>query len=397
VQAAAWTDKSGNYWLFGGYGYDSTGAGAAFLGDLWVYEADTKLWRWVQGSSNANDAGTYGVQGAPSTQNVPGARSAASYWTDSSGRFWLFGGFGFDSTNAEGYLSDLWMFDPTTLQWTWVAGSNLVGAAAVYSGAPASLTPGARYSASAWADGVGRLWLFGGNINGPAASPNEDRNDLWMFEPTTGVWKWQGGSVTIAAAGNYGALGVELPSNQPGAREAASTWVDASGALWMYGGTTTSANGTYVGFYNDLWRFDTSRLEWTWVAGGQSSALTAPTFGQLGVAAATSSPGSRVNPVVWNDAAGNLWLFGGGESPSLTTGFGNDLWRFSPNELKWSFMGGATTLDAAASHGSLGIAAPSNTPGGVGFATAAQFQGHVLMFGGESNLGPNYSDALWER
>jgi hypothetical protein len=35
--AVAWTDAAGNFWFFGGYGYDSAGT-AGLLNDLWKYE-----------------------------------------------------------------------------------------------------------------------------------------------------------------------------------------------------------------------------------------------------------------------------------------------------------------------------------------------------------------------
>jgi hypothetical protein len=31
-----------------------------------------------------------------------------SSWIDSSGNLWLFGGYGYDSTGALGYLNDMW-------------------------------------------------------------------------------------------------------------------------------------------------------------------------------------------------------------------------------------------------------------------------------------------------
>ena len=37
VYPTSWTDEAGNFWLFGGQGYDSKGTGA-FLNDLWKYE-----------------------------------------------------------------------------------------------------------------------------------------------------------------------------------------------------------------------------------------------------------------------------------------------------------------------------------------------------------------------
>jgi hypothetical protein len=35
--AVSWIDSAGHLWLFGGYGYDSTGTVAGGLNDLWVY------------------------------------------------------------------------------------------------------------------------------------------------------------------------------------------------------------------------------------------------------------------------------------------------------------------------------------------------------------------------
>ncbi len=37
---------------------------------------------------------------------------------------WLFGGFGIDSTGESGLLNDLWEFNPSTLEWTWMGGSS---------------------------------------------------------------------------------------------------------------------------------------------------------------------------------------------------------------------------------------------------------------------------------
>jgi len=37
---SSWIDSSGNLWLFGGYGYDSTG-NVGYLNDLWQYDPST--------------------------------------------------------------------------------------------------------------------------------------------------------------------------------------------------------------------------------------------------------------------------------------------------------------------------------------------------------------------
>jgi len=71
--ASSWTDSSGNFWLFGGSGYDSTG-GAGYLNDLWQYSPSTGLWTWVSGGNGDNASGLYGTQGTASASNEPGAR-----------------------------------------------------------------------------------------------------------------------------------------------------------------------------------------------------------------------------------------------------------------------------------------------------------------------------------
>ena len=109
VSAVSWKDQAGNFWLYGGYGYAQGGA-LGNLNDLWEYTLDSGVWTWIGGSSSTAASGTYGTQDVPALSNVPGAREQAVGWLDSSGDFWLFGGFGFDSSGVEADLNDLWRF-----------------------------------------------------------------------------------------------------------------------------------------------------------------------------------------------------------------------------------------------------------------------------------------------
>ena len=110
---ASWTDKNGNFWLFGGGGYDAAGVDGS-LNDLWELNPTNLKWTWVSGGSTipvSAAPGVYGVRGMPSQVNVPGLRSLAAGWTDKNGGLWLFGGIGNDSTTTGGgYLNDLWEF-----------------------------------------------------------------------------------------------------------------------------------------------------------------------------------------------------------------------------------------------------------------------------------------------
>jgi hypothetical protein len=105
--AVSWADAHGNFWLFGGAGYDSTGTLGMGLDDLWKFSAGE--WTWMGGSTIANQPGVYGTQGTAAPGNIPGARSNALRWTDKAGNFWLFGGI-IPPNGAD--LNDLWEYVP---------------------------------------------------------------------------------------------------------------------------------------------------------------------------------------------------------------------------------------------------------------------------------------------
>ncbi len=244
--SVSWLDQSGNLWLFGGYGYASTST-EGNLNDLWKFSPATKEWTWVSGSDSVNATGVYGSLGMASTNNVPGSRYESVSWVDTSANLWLFGGSGFVGAGVgNGQFNDLWEFDPTTKEWTWVSCSNTANASAVYGTlgtGSTNNTPGARSGAVSWTDSSGGFWLFGGD------SPN----DLWKFNSTSKTWTWENGSSTSGAA-TYGTEGVAAASNVPGARGGSVSWVDSSGNLWLFGGAGNDSTGTN-GDLNVLWRY----------------------------------------------------------------------------------------------------------------------------------------------
>ncbi len=320
--AVSWRDSSGNFWLFGGSGFAATGA-IGRLNDLWKFDGTN--WTWVSGSSVTNALGVYGTKGVASASNIPGSRSSAASWQDSSGNLWLFGGSGFAATATSGPLNDLWKFDGSN--WTWVSGSSVTYDVGIYGtkGVAASANiPGGREGAVSWRDTSGNLLLFGGS--GFAATGAIGRlNDLWKFDGTN--WTWISGSSVINALGVYGTIGVAAASNTPGGCNDAISWQDSSGNLWLFGGLGYAPTGA-GGFFNVLWKFDGTN--WTWVSGSYfSNALGV--YGAQGVADAANSPGGRYKAASWQDSSGNLWLFGGyGFGASGADGRLNDLWKFTP-------------------------------------------------------------------
>ena len=135
----------------------------------------------MSGSSTINASGIYGSLGVAAPNNVPGARFGAVSWIDKNGNLWLFGGTGLVSTGAV-YLNDLWEYNPTSEEWTWMNGSTTANASAVYGTlgvASSSTTPGAytqQVANPSWTDAKGDFWLFDGNV--------------WELNPTTDQWTW---------------------------------------------------------------------------------------------------------------------------------------------------------------------------------------------------------------
>ncbi len=367
-------------------------------------------------------SGVYGTLGTPAVGNIPRGRSDASYWAESGGHFWLFGGSGYDANWNWGYLNDLWEFNPDTNEWAWVSGSSTVGSnvgqPGVYGtlGTPAAEnTPGGRTQAASWIDNSGNLWLFGG-VGYDVGGSYCDLNDLWEFNPSTNEWTWMNGSNAIKQPGVYGKLGTPAAGNTPGGRCAAASWTDRSGNFWLFGGESTDANDN-VGLYNDLWEFNPSTNEWTWMGGSGSvgnnyagGVLARPgVYGNLGTPAAGNIPGGRQSASNWTDSSGNLWLFGGwgADATGINGGPLNDLWEFSPLTNEWAWMGGSGTMNCGTYgcgqpgvYGTLGTPATGNVPGGRYYATSwTDDMGHLWLFGGlgKDSVGPQgYLNDLWE-
>jgi N-acetylneuraminic acid mutarotase len=330
--ASSWTDASGTFWLFGGVGYDSTGA-VGDLDDLWQYSPGTGLWTWVSGGNADNASGVYGTQGATSASNVPGARYSASSWADSSGNLWLFGGHGYDSTGAVGDLNDLWEYSPSSAEWTWISGGdtdNASGAYGTLGAAAAGNVPGARQAANSWIDSSGNLWLFGGYGYGSTESLGDlgYLNDLWEYSPSSAEWTWISGGSGENAGAVYGTEGTASAGNVPGARQAASSWIDSSGNLWLLGGVGYDLAGS-LGALNDLWQYTPSTGQWTWVD-GSNTPNDPGAYGAQGTTSASTAPGARYSASSWIDSSGNFWLFGGAGYGSTGNGYLNDLWQFEP-------------------------------------------------------------------
>lgn len=388
--------------------------------------AQTGEWTWMGGSNSGNASGIYGTLGTPAAANVPGARTYGARWTDSTGNFWVFGGLGNDVVGNYNNLNDLWRFSPSTSQWTWMGGSSIVPATSTGNGGQSGVygalstfapgnVPGSRRLSSSWADNAGHLWLFGGygyDSKGNAG----DLNDLWEFNLSTNQWAWVSGSNTLPMTTNsnggypgvYGTLGTSAIGNVPGGRLGATSWIDSTGHLWIFGGHGFDSKGN-AGDLNDLWEFTPSTNQWTWMSGSNTTVLNGGqpgVYGTLGKTAAGNVPGSRSGAAGWIDSTGNLWLFGGAgwDANGITSVWLNDLWQFNPFTKQWAWMGGSSTIGVNGGqpgvYGTLGTPAAASIPGGRLWAsTWTDGTGHLWLFGGEgldsAGKGNDLND-LWE-
>jgi N-acetylneuraminic acid mutarotase len=354
--------------------YVGNGTGTVSAANITGIEIDCYSdWTWVAGPSTPNGTGNYGTRGVSSADTIPGARYGSVTWTDGDGNLWLFGGFGFDSVGNYDGLNDLWMFSPTTLQWTWVGGSSNAGAPGTYGTrgtAAVGNVPGARSSAVSWTDTAGYLWLFGGSGVDSTGLPG-NLNDLWKYSTATGLWTWVSGSSSASTAAIYGTQGIAAAGNVPSARSGASSWTDTAGNLWLFGGVGPDGQ-VYLRYLNDLWVYDPVSQLWTWISG--SSAF---------------------------EAAGDLWLFGGYgfDSSGVPWSWLNDLWTFSPTTRRWTWVGGSNTIAAPAVVGTQGIPDAANTSGAKSFASGwVDSAGRFWLFGGWGNstlVDQNLLSELW--
>jgi N-acetylneuraminic acid mutarotase len=323
---SGWVDAAGDFWIYGGF--INNGIGFGLLNDLWKYKISNNQWTWMGGVSTTNQKSSFGIQGVFSTTSYPSSRENCVTWTDNSGKLWLFGGFGFDSTGTQGVLDDLWQYDPSINQWAWMKGSKIVNQTGTFS--PIGVTsfsnnPAARYYSSGFKDATGNLWLFGGFTKTSIAYAS--MNDLWKYDISTNSWTWMKGSVTGNQNGIYGTLGVPSASNCPGSRYSMASWLDKFGNFWIFGGNGMPAT-SYGGKLNDVWKFDLSSLQWTWMK-GTNLIDKYGVYGTKNISATTNLPGGRLNPLSWTNHKGDFYLMAGfGYATKGINNDLNDLWKY---------------------------------------------------------------------
>ena len=378
-EASGWTDKQGNFWVYGGVSY---GSGA----DLWEFNPFINQWAWIKGSDADCPQGIWGTQGISSPANNPGCRGDFLTWVDTSGNFWLFGGGAADINNNYGVLNDLWKYDIGINEWTWMKGANIRNDPGYYGTigieALANNPPSRGSTNVSWTDTNNNLWLFGG-------IRSSELSDLWKYNIITNNWTWIKGADTTNQPGVWGTKGSPDPANIPCARGAWPKWKDCNDDLWFFGGFVN-----FIGTYNDLWRYHIATNEFTWMSGTHNIYDTGSVNG-LCLPSVNNIPPPRFdNSAVWSIGEDPFEVFGG-YTPANVHCY-NDLWDYNIITNEWTLMSGSSTdVDLPGSYGSLTVSSGTNMPMSRSLSIGwKDNDGNLWLFGGTNHNNDRLND-MW--
>lgn len=391
-QSITWCE--GNHlWLMGGYGYDSTDT-LGNLNDIWRYNTTTKQWAWMGGTNLVGSAYVYGTLGVESSSNTPWIiRSRSAYAYDSTNNIiWLFG-----TSSSNNIRQDLWRLNLSNYQWTWVSGPNTsqsnqgqgqLGTKGVpdVNNLPYPLV---NAGARGWVDNSGNFYFMFGQR--PSLTVYVLHNQLWRFNPSTLEWTWLTGTNSDNSPAVYGTKGVPSSSNTPAGQALNSTITQSSDRdkIWFFGERRLFGVNSYY-TTNNMWQYQISTNEWTWLSGDGDTQNPAGSFGSKGVERASNLPGQAFSSEMFKSPNGDLWVLGG----IRNAGRLNFLWRYNIRSQKWTWMGGAQGVDDPGQKGILEKASITNTIPALSDKTGCMINGEYWTFGGVDGAS-NRSNDLW--
>jgi len=389
-------DQQGNFWLFGGFhGNMIPDPLVGDLNDLWKYNPITNKWTWIKGSGIPNNMGSYGIIGISDSTNIPAARGwGTPTWSDNNGNFWIYSG-------NVGY-NDLWKYNVSTNEWTWMHGSTSAGAYnnvfpvyGTFQVASPLNTPGTRAEMNTtWTDSAGNLWLFGGSSWDIDTMNIVNYNDLWKFDISINQWIWMSGSNVVNDNGYYGVKGIASPLNLPPARTSYSKWKDNAGNFYFFGGVRHDLfNASCISkSYNDVWKFEISSNNWVWLSGDSASGSYGIYSPECIISQLNTPRNSWENRATSHDSNGNVFLFSGLSNTCLVDlPLKNEIWHYSVVNNEWTLIQSNSSIHFGTKGISSSINAPPRKFGSISWLRDGEF----WIFGGSQYGNSDSYNDLW--
>lgn len=430
--AYSWVNN-GKLYLFGGNGFDSTGAGN--LDDIWEYDTATAMWTWLKGSRQAGASQHNGVKHVGGPQNTPGGKLPHSWLVD-------------NKLYAMTGTQDMFEYDFSTSNWTWVkenTGSPVYGRKGV---ADSTVTPGSgsKYTTA---------WVYDNKLtfHTSITKGRVQRQDIWEFDVNTKNWAWVDSKEVFDEMSDYGVYNVYNSKTCPQIELNRTTWqvgektymyfpssTDAiwefnnSAKLWRWVKGSHIHNGyTYyrhqqifdvlnepggadiTGINNgnwqinnkayfltrdvkvagdknaqSLWEYDLDKNTWTISNGWKNNQFNK---GVKGVPAVTNFPGPLSRYSCWR-VDSTLYAYKGGQGWSAATS--DMMWSYDLKTKMWTWLHGDVGSDLYPVYGTKGVAAPQNTPGSRDHSFSCVLNGKLYLFGGENDYFNLIFNDLWE-
>lgn len=238
-------DKNDYIWIFGG----KNEALSDYMGDLWRYNTKANMWAWMGGSQGIDAQPNFGTKGVASDSNTPGSRWEPAIACHPDGSIWLFGGYQEFSSAPSNVLNDIWKFNTSSLQWTWVHGplynASIESFVAKYRGIGEfgpEVLPVARENGYMVYRGENLLMLYGGN-GFRDSSCCYSQGEVLVFNITLNQWALMANSTDLL----FDTFNGTSPLNNPGPREKAFALMNNWGDYWVFNNDQE---------YGDLWLID---------------------------------------------------------------------------------------------------------------------------------------------
>ncbi len=122
--------------------------------------------------------------------------------------------------------------------------------------------------------------------------------------------------------------------------------------------------------------------QWTWMKGGGNNIAVNNTMvtGTMGVPSIANTPSLNYAAVQWNDAQGNLWIYGSNDV--FNSVYYSYLWKYNPTTNMWTLIHGSPSPIPV--YGTQGVPSATNSPGKFshGAASWVDNNGDLWLLGG---------------